>query len=256
MGRRVLLLGGGGNGVLWQFYIFIHYIYATFGGGGGAGRLLGEVVDDGFGFGGADDAGEVGFGLQAHLFDAAELEQEVAGGLFADAGDVGELRAEGAFAALVLVKGDGEAVHLVLNLFEEMEEGVGGLHSHHGRREAEEEFGSVVAVVLGEAGNGDVEVQLVLDDLASHLHLSSSAIDDKQLGKGLPLVAEALVAAVDDFGHGGVVVGAFDGLDVEFAVFLAVGLAVGEAHHGGHGVGALDVGIVEAFDVDGQHGQL
>ena len=38
------------------------------------------------------------------------------GGFLAYAGDVGELGADGATAALLLVEGDGEAVDLVLNL--------------------------------------------------------------------------------------------------------------------------------------------
>ena len=58
--------------------------------------LRGEECCDGAGFGWSYHFGEVGLGLQAHLFQAAEVEQEVSGGLLADAGDVGEGGAEGA----------------------------------------------------------------------------------------------------------------------------------------------------------------
>ena len=144
--------------------------------------LRGKEGEDGLGFGRADDFGQVGFGLEAHLFDAAEFQEQVAGGLVADAEYVGELGAEGAFTAFVLVEGDGKAVYLVLYLFQEVEEGVGGLESYHLGREAVEELGGVVAVVLGKSGNGDFEVQLVLDYLSRHFHLSLSAINHKQLG--------------------------------------------------------------------------
>ena len=137
-----------------------------------------------------------------------------------------------------------------------MEEGVCGAEAYDLRGEAVEEFGGAMAVVLGEACNGDREVQLVVDDLSGYLHLSFASIDHEQVGQGLPLVGKALVAAIDDFGHGGIVVGAFDGLDVETAVLLAVGLAVGETHHACYGIGALDVGIVETLNVDGQRGEV
>ena len=113
-----------------------------------------------------------------------------------------------------------------------------------------------MAVVFGQARNGDVEVQLVLDDLPRHFHLPPATVHHQQLGQGLALVGEAFVSAIDDFGHGGIVVGAFHGFDVELAVLFAVGFAAGEPHHGGHGEGSLDVGVVEALDVDGQLGQL
>ena len=63
-----------------------------------------------------------------------------------------------------------------------MEEGVGGLEAYHLGREAVEEFGGVVAVVFGKACDGDFEVQLVLDYLSCHFHLSGTAIDNQQLG--------------------------------------------------------------------------
>ena len=93
--------------------------------------LRGKEGEDGFGFGGAYYFCEVGFGLEAHLFDAAEFQEQVAGGLITDAGDVGELGAEGAFRAFVAVEGDGKAVHLVLYLFQQVEERVGGLEPYH-----------------------------------------------------------------------------------------------------------------------------
>ena len=54
--------------------------------------------------------------MEFDFFHAAEFEQEVAGGFFADGGYVGELSVEGAFGALVFVEGDGKAVDFVLDL--------------------------------------------------------------------------------------------------------------------------------------------
>ena len=77
-------------------------------------------------FGGSDGIGEVGEGLELYLLDGAEAEKQVACAFGSDAGDVGEGGAEGAFGAFVAMEGYGETVYLVLNLFEEVEEGVGG----------------------------------------------------------------------------------------------------------------------------------
>ena len=68
-------------------------------------------------------------------------------------------------------------------------------------------------------------------------------------------VEDALVAAVDDFAHGGEVVYAEDGHDFEFAVGGLVHLAVFPDDHGGYGFRALDVGDVEALDAAGQFGE-
>ena len=108
-----------------------------------------------------------------------------------------------------------------------------------------------MTVVFGKACNGNLQLQLVLYDLACYLHLSPTSIDNKQLWKRFAFFGETFIATVDDFSHGGVVVGAFDGFDIEFAVFFAVGFTIGEAYHGSYGEGTLDVGVVETLDVDG-----
>ncbi len=64
--------------------------------------------------------------------------------------------------------------------------------------------------------------------------------------------SEAFVAAADDLAHGGEVVDAGDGLDLEFAVVGLLHRAVFPDDHGGDGLGALDVGDVEALDAAGE----
>ena len=63
--------------------------------------------------------------------------------------------------------------------------------------------------------------------------------------------AGAFVAAVDDLAHGGEVVDAGDGFDLELAVVGLLHRAVFPDDHGGDGFGALDVGDVEALDALG-----
>ena len=91
--------------------------------------------------------------------------------------------------------------------------------------------------------------------LVGEFQLPLTAVDDDELRQVLRIFGQHPgIAAVHHLFHGGVIVGADDGFDLEAAVILLGGLRVAEDHTGSHGVGALDVGIVEAFHVPGQHG--
>ena len=61
-------------------YLFLIFFYSS----------IVQVVIYQLGFGGAYGVGEVGEGLELDLLHGVEAEKEVAGGLGADAGDVGE----------------------------------------------------------------------------------------------------------------------------------------------------------------------
>ncbi len=87
------------------------------------------------------------------------------------------------------------------------------------------------------------------------VELAEAAVDEDEGGEGFFLVEEAAVAALDDFAHGGEVVDAGDGFDLEFAVVGFFHGAVFPDDHGGDGVGALDVGDVEALDALGEFGE-
>ena len=76
-----------------------------------------------------------------------------------------------------------------------------------------------------------------------------------QIGLPAYFFEEAAVAAEDDFAHGGKIVDALDGLDLEFAVELLVHLAVFPDDERCNGFSALDVGDVEALDAAGQFGE-
>ena len=71
----------------------------------------------------------------------------------------------------------------------------------------------------------------------------------------LLFVLEAAIAALDDLAHGGEVVHAGDGLDLEFAIGCLFILPSSQTTMRGDGFRALDVGDVEALDAAGQLGQ-
>ena len=60
---------------------------------------------------------------------------------------------------------------------------------------------------------------------------------------------------MDDLAHGGEVVDAGDGLDLELAVVGLLHRALFPDDHGGDGFGALDVRDVEALDALGRLGE-
>src|SRR5579859_3671724 len=80
------------------------------------------------------------------------------------------------------------------------------------------------------------------------MELAEAAVDEDERRKLLLFFEEALVAAMDDLAHGGEVVDAGDGLDLELAVVGLLHAAVLPDDHGSDGLRALDVGDVEALD--------
>ena len=92
-----------------------------------------------------------------------------------------------ALLELLPVESNGETVHLVLDVRQQPKDLGIGLQAHHTRREAEQQLVGAVTVVLGQARNGDVDVQLILYNLAYHLHLSLAAIGDDEVGQRLAL---------------------------------------------------------------------
>ena len=207
-------------------------------------------VDDA-GLGGTDDGGEVVEAGGGDGLHAAEGREEVVLRLRADALDVVEARGELALTALVAVEGDGEAVHLRLDLLEETE---GRAVMAHGDLVegvcAEEEPCRAVAVVLHQPRYGDGEAQLG-EGFAYGAYLPLTSVGEDEVGETFAscLFAQTAVAACDDFAHGGVVVGSFDRTDVELPVVLLRRAPTLEDDAGGYGIGALDIRVVEALDM-------
>ena len=159
-------------------------------------------------------------------------------------------------AALVAVEGDGKAVHLVLNLCEQTEQGTVYLHADGGRRKAVEQFVRAVLVVFGQSGNRDIQMQPVLDHLAHGLHLSLATVGNDQIGQGCFFLYGSLVSAEYHLFHRSIIVRSLYRLDDIFTVVLLAGLAFLKHHASCHGICSGDIRVVEAFDAHGRFRQF
>ena len=83
-----------------------------------------------------------------------------------------------------------------------------------------------------------------------------STVGDKKVGQGCFLFYSALIAPFYDLFHGGIVIRSLYGLDIVLAVILLGRFPLDEDHAPGHGVGTLDVGVVETFYLHGQAVQV
>ena len=207
-------------------------------------------VDDA-GLGGTDGGGEVVKAGGGDGLHAAKGREKLVLRLRANALDIVKARGKLTLAALVTVEGDGEAVHLRLNLLEETEGGAVVTYGNfiQGIR-AEKEPCGAVAVVLHQPGHGDGEPK-VGKGITYSPDLPLAPIGKDEVGKPFArfVFAETAVAACDDFAHRCIVIWPFDRADVELAIILLRGTPALEDNAGSHWVRALDVGVVKALDV-------
>ena len=199
--------------------------------------------------GGADKRGQVRLRRGRDAGHAAEMHQQALLGLLPHAGNGAQRRLDGRLAAQRAVEGDAEAVRLVADALQHLEglriavdeQGVGVAHADH----------FLEALRQADHRQAVLDAQLA-ERLVREIQLALAAVDHHQLRQVVGgLFQHARVAAVHDFLHRGVVVGAHHRLDLEFAVVLLGRLPVPEHHAGGHGIRALDVGVVE-FDEKGK----
>ena len=207
-------------------------------------------VDDA-GLGGTDGGGEVVKAGGSDGLRAAEGREKLVLRLWPNALDIVKARGKLALAALVTVEGDGEAVYLRLDLLQEAEGRAVVTHGDfvQGVR-AEEEPCGAVAVVLHQPGHGDGEPK-VGEGITYSPDLPLASIGKDEVGKFFArfVFAEAAVAACDHFAHRSIVIRPFDRADVELTIILLRGTPTLEDNAGSHRVRALDVGVVEALDV-------
>ena len=128
-----------------------------------------------------------------------------------------------ALGAFVSMEGDGETMYFILYLRQDLEQFAFDVQADGLRGKPVEEFVGTVAVVFGKAGDGDVQVELVLDDRSYDLHLPFSAVGDDEVGEGSALFLHPAVASSYDFLHGGIVIRTGYGLDVVLAVVFPGG---------------------------------
>ena len=156
---------------------------------------------------------------------------------------------EGVLGPLVAVEGDGIAVHLVLNLRQDMKQFTVGLHAYDLRWKAKKQFVGAVPVVFGQACDRDVEMQLILYHLTNDIHLTFATIRDDKIGEGRAFFFHARIATAYNLLHGGVVVRACDRLDVVFAIVLTRRLHAFIHDTTRYGVRTGDVGVIKTFDL-------
>ena len=159
-------------------------------------------------------------------------------------------RLDGALAAQRAVEGDAEAVSLVPDALQQLqslriavdEHRVGVPHPDDLLQALRETYHGQPVLYAEFAEGLPCEIQLTL-----------AAVDDHQLGQVVGVFRKhPRISAVHDLLHGGVVVGADHGLYLELAVVFLGRLAVPEHHAGCHGIGALDVRIVETLHMHRQ----
>ena len=103
---------------------------------------------------------------------------------------------------------------------------------------------------LGDAHEGYLATDAeTVERLDRRTQLSLAAVDHHQLRQRLPLFEQTAVTACEHLNHRGKIVGSFHGLDVEMAVVALRRLAVFKHHARCHRIRALNVGVVETFDV-------
>ena len=188
------------------------------------------------------------------FYRAEALEQRLLPGL-ADAGDAVQLAPVGALLVLLPLEGDGEAVHLLLDAADHGED-VGRLLDAQLTALHGDQRPGAVAVVLHHAQDGDGYPRRPLRRQGG-VNVAQAAVDQQQVGQGWEfLVAFVGEPPLQHLLHGGVVVGARQGLDGELPIVPLQRLAVHEHHHGGHHVVAAQIGNVVALHPPGHGGQL
>ena len=154
-----------------------------------------------------------------------------------------------AFASFFPMEGDGKAVHLILDIFQQMEKGSALLDAERLRRKTKQYFRRAVAVVLGKSHNGNLQVQLVFYHLPYHFHLSFSSIRQNEVGQFALLFQNTAVAAAYHLLHGGIIVRSHHRFDKVFPVVFFAGFGFLEHHAGSHCIRALNVGVIKTLNV-------
>ena len=118
-----------------------------------------------------------------------------------------------------------------------------------------------MVVILDHAADRDVQAQL-LQDLGRDVDLSASAVHEDEIGKTckaaqfhievlflhlLLLLQPVAEAPGQDLVHAGIIIGAGNRFDAEFAVVTALGFAVFIDHHGSDIGKSADVGNIVGF---------
>src|SRR5271166_1395612 len=110
-------------------------------------------------------------------------------------------------------------------------------------------------LALSDGGEWLVDNLERFQSLGGRVQLSESAVDEDETRHRLLFLLQTFITPRDYLAHRSKIVDAFDGADDELTVIRFLHLAVFPYHHRGHGLRALNVRDVEAFDSLGQFGQ-
>ena len=186
--------------------------------------------------------------------------------LGAYAGDGGQLAPEALLAAQRAVVRDAEAVRFIAHILHQVKRV--GTPVQHDRVLPSRQIDLLKP--LCQAKHGHARSRL-LHGAVRKEQLFRAAVDQnhvRQLGKAARIRVQARLlalvallqpmgeAAGDHLGHGGEVVGAFDGFDSVDAVCLFIRQSVLKDHHAGHAQNALRVGDIVPLNAPGQYGQM
>ena len=130
------------------------------------------------------------------------------------------------------MEGDGETVDLILDPLEEEKFLRGPRKFDDLERITEEQFMGLVLVILLQACDGNVQPQLILDDLLSDINLALTPIYDDQIWWRQAIPHNPAVASANDFSHAGIVIWSDNGLDLVLAIVLFAWLPINKDHHG------------------------
>ena len=103
--------------------------------------------------------------------------------------------------------------------------------------------------VFGQSGYGDIQMKFVLYHFSPRFHLPLSTVGNDEVGQGGTFLYGTAIPAAYHLFHRGVIVGSGHSLDDVFPVLLLAWFRLFENDAGGHRVRALNIGIIETFDV-------
>jgi hypothetical protein len=106
---------------------------------------------------------------------------------------------------------------------------------------------SLSAIPASATSPGDAQL---FQCLISKVDLSAPSIDNYKLRQRFPFGNHTRVATINHLFHRGKVIGPNHALDIEMTVLFFAWNAISEDHTGCNGIRALDIGVVEALDME------
>ena len=130
------------------------------------------------------------------------------------------------------MEGDSETVNFILDPLEKEKFLRGAREFDDLERITEEQFMGLVLVILLQACDGNIQPQLVLNDLLGNINLALTPIDNNQIWWRQTIPHNPAIASAYDFPHTGIVIWSDDGLDLVLAIVFFAWLSIDKDDHG------------------------